>query len=297
MDATKENMTQTLAKEVTGNKTQNADKDAETSGSSTSSEPSKRFIPEHKKPDAALTFPEKMMSLMKFAVEQDEETYCVAWLPDGKSFVIRNPDEFTRQVLPKYFKATKFSSFTRKLYRWGFRQVNRGIGPDDPIIFGNEFFQRDNLVLMTKMRSITAASTRKQEQVDMRGMAQKRALDVMEADHRENNKRVLLDQIMQQKAFNMHNQAAMFGQNGGMNLTNALRPNLVGNGGFGGINGLKPFDMFGQNLQSSNPLMGAFQMQQPTNMANIPSSNPQFSNTASTVDIVNAAISALRYAP
>jgi HSF-type DNA-binding len=93
--------------------------------------------------------------------QENPDTFCVAWLPDGKSFVIRNTDEFTRTVLPHYFKATKFSSYTRKLYRWGFRQVNRGIGPDDPIIFGNEYFQRDNAELMTKMRSITAAGTRK----------------------------------------------------------------------------------------------------------------------------------------
>jgi HSF-type DNA-binding len=59
--------------------------------------------------------PLQMMSLMKFAEKAgDPETYCVAWLPDGKSFVVRNPDDFTRKVLPKFFKATKFSSFTRK---------------------------------------------------------------------------------------------------------------------------------------------------------------------------------------
>jgi hypothetical protein len=102
------------------------------------------------------------MSMMRMAERQENpDTFCIAWLPDGKSFVIRNTDEFTRTVLPHYFKATKFSSYTRKLYRWGFRQVNRGIGPDDPIIFGNEYFQRDNAELMTKMRSITAAGTRK----------------------------------------------------------------------------------------------------------------------------------------
>jgi hypothetical protein len=55
------------------------------------------------------------MSLMKFSAKNgDPEDYCMAWLPDGKSFIIRNPDEFTRKVLPKFFKATKFSSFTRK---------------------------------------------------------------------------------------------------------------------------------------------------------------------------------------
>ena len=108
------------------------------------------------------------MSMMKYAEDMpgDKEDHCVAWLTDGKSFVIRNPDGFTRRVLPKFFKATKFSSFTRKLYRWGFRQVNRGIGPDDPIIFGNEFFQRDRAELMVKMRSVTAAGIRKAQSLE-----------------------------------------------------------------------------------------------------------------------------------
>jgi hypothetical protein len=44
-----------------------------------------------------------------------------------------NPDEFTRQLVLKHFKATKFSSFTRNV-PLGFRQVNCGIGPIDPII-------------------------------------------------------------------------------------------------------------------------------------------------------------------
>ena len=99
------------------------------------------------------------MNMMRFADKQENtEEYCAAWLNDGKSFVIRDADAFTRQVIPQFFKATKFSSFTRKLYRWGFRQVNRGIGPDDPIIFGNEYFQRDHADLMVKMRSITAGN-------------------------------------------------------------------------------------------------------------------------------------------
>lgn len=56
---------------------------------------------------------------MRYAEEQgDSEGFCVAWLDDGKSFIIRKPDDFTRNVVPKFFKPTKFSSFTRKLYRW-----------------------------------------------------------------------------------------------------------------------------------------------------------------------------------
>jgi HSF-type DNA-binding len=60
------------------------------------------------------------MKLMRYAEKQGDD-FCVAWMDDGKSFIIRKPDEFTRTVVPKFFKATKFSSFTRKLYRWGFR--------------------------------------------------------------------------------------------------------------------------------------------------------------------------------
>ena len=51
------------------------------------------------------------------------------------------------------------------VYRWGFRQLNRGIGPDEPIVFGNEFFQQNRPELMVNMRSITAATTRKHKKV------------------------------------------------------------------------------------------------------------------------------------
>lgn len=223
------------------------------------------------------------MNMMKLAQKEDQETFCVAWLPDGKSFVIRNPDEFTRKVLPRFFKATKFSSFTRKLYRWGFRQVNRGIGPDDPIIFGNEFFQRDELELMTKMRSITAATTRKQDQSNMHMLAQKRALDSLSSE--QNQKRMLLDQFMKQKAAM---NTGMFQNNGGMNLTQALRP-----GGFNGLGG--QMDMF-QQFNAPNPMMNSFS-HNAFGGFNSNQNQQGFQNQTSTADIVNAAINALRFAP
>jgi hypothetical protein len=48
----------------------------------------------------------------------------IRWLPEGDAFVIANPAAFTRDVLPRFFKKAKFESFTRKLYRWGFRQFS-----------------------------------------------------------------------------------------------------------------------------------------------------------------------------
>lgn len=42
------------------------------------------------------------------------------WAPDGKAFCINKHDEFENTVLPTCFSLSKFSSFLRKLYRWGF---------------------------------------------------------------------------------------------------------------------------------------------------------------------------------
>jgi len=206
------------------------------------------------------------MKLMIFADKQeDKENYCVAWMEDGKTFIIRNPDEFTRKVVPKFFKATKFSSFTRKLYRWGFRQVNRGIGPDDPIIFGNENFQRDKMELMANMRSITAAGQRKNEQkqqeqnfAPVQGMAgmmpgmmfpaqaytqmtgMKHSLDGTfdEGMH----KRMMMEHLYQQQKGAGMAGPPFGGMNSGasLSLTSALRPNMPAGGMTGGFGGPGP---------------------------------------------------------
>lgn len=35
------------------------------------------------------------------------------WINDGESFVIKNPERFEREVIPKFFKHNKFTSFVR----------------------------------------------------------------------------------------------------------------------------------------------------------------------------------------
>ena len=69
-------------------------------------------------------------------------------MPHGKSFAITDPDAFSADVLPRYFKSTKFKSFTRKLYRWGFRQITKG--PDKGSYY-HELFVRDDPELCARM--------------------------------------------------------------------------------------------------------------------------------------------------
>lgn len=58
-----------------------------------------------------------------------------AWLPDGGGFVILHKQEFSDRVLPAYFGQAKYTSFTRRLKRWGFKRTNTGA-------YYHEMFQR-----------------------------------------------------------------------------------------------------------------------------------------------------------
>jgi hypothetical protein len=93
------------------------------------------------------------------------EGISISWILDGRAFIVRSKEEFVKHLLPMFFRQAKFPSFTRKLYRWGFRQVSvaqeRSSNNRREMIFGHEFFQRDNKALMARMRSVTAAGTRR----------------------------------------------------------------------------------------------------------------------------------------
>jgi len=132
------------------------------------------FVKEH---NATLTFPEKLMLMLTYVeklAKDNGSDPLMAWTPDGRAFVIHKKDALVSEVLPLFFKQGKFASFTRKLYRWGFRQVSISLErvQRKEMIFGHEYFQRDNKELMAKMRSVTAAGRKraaKRTQDDVKG--------------------------------------------------------------------------------------------------------------------------------
>lgn len=93
------------------------------------------------------SFVETDFQLMK-VISQKEYTDIITWLPDGKAFTIVRPKAFVAEILPGFFKSAKYSSFTRKLHRWGFQRHLRG---EDAGAFFHKLFLRGRLDLVEKM--------------------------------------------------------------------------------------------------------------------------------------------------
>mmetsp|Transcript_16623 Transcript_16623/g.23423 ORF Transcript_16623/g.23423 Transcript_16623/m.23423 type:complete len:221 (-) Transcript_16623:94-756(-) len=91
-----------------------------------------------------MTFPSRLMAILS----SDEYSHIIGWLPHGKGFIIFQKKQFEAEVLPRYFKQSKFTSFTRKLNRWGYYRVPRG---NEMGAYYHKLFTRDNPRLCFRM--------------------------------------------------------------------------------------------------------------------------------------------------
>jgi hypothetical protein len=94
----------------------------------------------------SICFTSQLMDILS----EEGQAEIISWLPHGNGFIIHKKKTFANEILPKYFKASKFTSFTRKLNRWGFSRVPRG--PETGAYF-HKLFRRDKPTLCMQMTS------------------------------------------------------------------------------------------------------------------------------------------------
>lgn len=80
-------------------------------------------------------------------VEDPTTNEVISWNEDGTGFIVWQPAEFARDLLPTLFKHCNFSSFVRQLNTYGFRKVSTTRWE-----FSNEMFRKGQRELMCNIR-------------------------------------------------------------------------------------------------------------------------------------------------
>ena len=70
-------------------------------------------------------FPFALYEILDRAVEHGYDDV-VSWSPCGTTFKIHHRDAFVSDVLPRFFKLSKYKSFSRQLNLWGYTCIESG---------------------------------------------------------------------------------------------------------------------------------------------------------------------------
>lgn len=101
------------------------------------------------------SFPAKLMFLLQ-SVEDENLSHIVSWQPHGRAFMVHNQKEFQRQILPRWFRQTKYSSFQRQLNIYEFKRISTG--PDKNGYY-HLSFQRGKFDLLPRIKRVTVKGT------------------------------------------------------------------------------------------------------------------------------------------
>ena len=95
-------------------------------------------------------FPEKMHRMLRDC-EEREEADVIAFYPHGRAFTIHHVERFCREVMPRYFKQSRLSSFQRQLNLYGFTRITSG--PDTGGYY-HQLFLKGRPALAIHMRRV-----------------------------------------------------------------------------------------------------------------------------------------------
>jgi len=112
-------------------------------------------------------FPEKLHRMLTEAEEDGTIKKSIGFLPHGRAFAIHNPTTFVADIMPKFFRQSRMSSFQRQLNLYGFTRVTSG--PDVGGYYHELFLKgRPNLAVHMRRVGATNSMKRKQSKPDSR---------------------------------------------------------------------------------------------------------------------------------
>jgi len=134
--------------------------------------------------ESPIAFPEKLMSILN----EEQCIGIIQWTEDGSAFRVHDRAKLSSNVLPRHFGEAEYRSFTRRLLRWGFKRISRGLHSG---AFQHQLFHRDKPELCKTIQTCQKLKTAERKQIKrLRAAAaaasavQKRPASVAEAGRR-----------------------------------------------------------------------------------------------------------------
>ena len=96
-------------------------------------------------------FPQKLHRVLSELEEIPGGTEIASFLPHGRAFAIHKPKKFVEDVMPRYFRMSRFASFQRQLNLYNFSRVTEG---KDKGSYYHQQFLKGRPVLCLQMRRV-----------------------------------------------------------------------------------------------------------------------------------------------
>lgn len=109
-------------------------------------------------------FPARLHYMLQ-ELEKDGLEHIISWRPHGRAFIVSDQEAFAKEILPLWFRQSKYSSFQRQLNLYGFKRITSGTDKGshyhEQFVRGMQALARQ--IVRTKVKGTGARKSRSQK--------------------------------------------------------------------------------------------------------------------------------------